>query len=198
MRLEHQHTQNMKAPFQGLCITGVMDELCYPVEGSILRIHFKLSAAPPIGWAYLFSQVWQGVDYPGKRRVGIESDALWIECPPDEVRDEHLLHLEWAIEQTCERYIAQHRQKEIALEIQRELSRQTQMKLDELAKSFAPAIPAIKEDGWETAEPQPQYGRVLTFLRRLLGITNPPDAKPRGTDRMMHWKANRLVKMGTD
>lgn len=187
----------MKAPFQGLCITGVMDELCYPVEGSILRIHFKLSVAPPIGWAYLFSQVWQAVDYPGKRRVGIESDALWIECPPDEVREEHLPHLEWAIEQTCERFLAQQRQKELALEIQRELSRQTHMKLEELARSFEPVTPLIHGEGWEAAETQPQYGRTLTFLRRLLGIATPTNAEPRATDRLMHWKANRLVRMGT-
>jgi len=67
----------MKAPFQDLCITGLISERCYPVEGSSLRIYLQLSQPAPLGWAYLLSQVWQAVEYPGKRPVGIESDARY-------------------------------------------------------------------------------------------------------------------------
>jgi len=162
----------MNAPFEDLCITGLISERCYPVEGSSLRIHLELSQSPPLGWAYLFSQVWQAVEYPGKCPVGIEGGAIWIECAPDEVRTAHLPWLEWAIEQTCERYFAHYEQKRIAIERQRELSRQTHMKLEELANSFVPAqqAQAAEEASCEPITAPSGFGRVGDFLRRALAM----------------------------
>jgi len=157
----------MKAQFQDLGITGLIGERCYAIEGSILRIHLRLSDAPPLGWSYLFTQVWQAVDYPGKRPVGIEGDALWIECAPEEVRNCHLPQLEQALDQANERYRAQHTQKEMAAERQRELSRLTHMKLDELARSFAPVPQATEATGQVCEHPRSILGRVLNFLRRI-------------------------------
>jgi len=181
----------MSAQFQDLHIVGLVGESCYAVEGSVLRIHLKLSGAPPIGWAYVFSQVWQTVEYPDKRRVGIESDILWIECAPEEVRDQHLPHLEWALQQANARYGDQRQQKELALERQRELSRQTQMKLEDLARSFAPARPTVPDESWETPPPQLRGGRLANFLRRLLA----PTARKRGgrNNEVTHWKANNFA-----
>ena len=153
----------MKAQFQDLGITGLIGERCYAIEDSILRIHLRLSNAPPLGWSYLFTQVWQATEYPGKRPVGIEGDALWIECAPEEVRACHLPQLEQALAQTNARYRAQHLQKEIAAERQRELSRQTHMKLDELARSFVPATQAAVET---SGSPRSRIGRVLKFFRQ--------------------------------
>ena len=130
------------------------------------------------------------MEYPDKRRVGIESDTLWIECAPEEVRDQHLPHLEWALEQANARYGDQRQQKELALERQRELSRQTQMKLDDLARSFAPARPVVPDESWEMPPPQTGGSRLANFLRRLLA----PTARKRGgrNGGVTHWKANNF------
>jgi len=158
----------MKAPFQDLRITGLNGELCYPVEGHTLRLYLQLSSPPPLGWAYLLSQVWNAVEYPNKRRVGIESDTLWIECPPDELRTEHLARLELAIDETCERFHAQRQQKQLAIENQRELSRQTQLKLDKLARSFEPVEEASEEEVCDL--PQSRLAGVMVFFRRLFEV----------------------------
>ena len=154
----------MKKQFQDLGITGLIGERCYAIEGSILRIHLRLSDAPPLGWSYLFTQVWQAVEYPGKRLVGIEGDAIWIECAPEEVRASHLERLEHALAETNARFRSQQQRKEASAQGQRELGRQTQAKLEALAMSFAPADPS---------DPQPRsssrfgFGSVLRFLRRI-------------------------------
>ena len=154
----------MSKQFQDLSITGLIGERCYAIEGSILRIHLRLSEPPPLGWSYLFTQVWQGVEYPGKRPAGIEDNALWIECAPEEVRACHLAQLEQALAETNSRYRAQNLQQEIAAERKRELGRLTHAKLDTLAKSFVP-IPQSTEPA--NSGSQTRTSKVLKFFRRL-------------------------------
>ena len=180
----------MKAQFQDLGITGLIRERCYAIEGALLRIHLRLSEPPPLGWSYLFTQVWQTVDYPGKRPVGIEGDALWIECAPEEVRANHLPQLEQALAQTNARYRAQHLQKQIAAERQRELSRQTHLKLDALAGSF---IPATQSTGEASDSPPSRIGRVLKFIRRTFATPAKKILEGRNRHGLTHWKADDLA-----
>lgn len=174
----------MKAQFQDLSITGLIGERCYPVDGSTLRIHLQLSAPPPLGWSFLFTQVWQTTAYPGKRPVGIEGDALWIECAPEDVRGIHLAHLEQALAQTNEHYRAQHLQKQLAAERQRELSRQTQLKLDALARSFSPPPPAEPDHEPGEQPPRSLTGRIMDFLRSP--FAPPADGMRDEPDRNLH------------
>ena len=175
----------MKKQFQDLSITGLIGERCYAIEGSILRIHLQISEPPPLGWSYLFTQVWQTVEYPGKRPAGIEDNALWIECAPEEVRGCHLAQLEHALARTNARYREQHQQKEIAAAHQRELSRLTHMKLDELARSFAPAAQSAEPT---SRSPLSRIGRILNFLRRLLAAPAKGNWDGRNNRCLMHAK----------
>jgi hypothetical protein len=153
----------MNKPFHDLGITGLISERCHAVEGSILRIHLRLSDVPPLGWSYLFSQAWQVVEYPGKRSVGIEGDAIWIECAPEEVRACHLEKLEYSIAETNARFRSQHQRKEATVQNQRELGRQTQAKLEALARSFAPASDSSNPPGVNSRS---GVGGLMRFLRR--------------------------------
>lgn len=179
----------MNAPHSSVSITGLLNERCYAVEGSTLRIYLSLSQPLPLGWSYIFSQVWSAMDYPGKRPVGIDDGALWIECPPEDVRACHLPNLEQAIEQTNARFHQQHRQKEMAAERQRELSRLTHMKLDELAKCFAPVSQANQFFEETSEQPRNFLGRLLSSLRQLFKAP----AKGNRNGRLMHWKPDAFA-----
>jgi len=182
----------MKAQFQDLGITGLIGERCYAVDGSILRIHLRLSKPPPLGWSFLFIQVWQKIEYPGKRPAGIESDAIWIECAPEEVRDCHLPQLEQALAQTNARYRAQYLKTEISAERQRELSRQTHMKLDELAQSFAPAHHTYQPSVETGGVPKNILGRILDFLQRKFTVPAKRSLKGQDTDGLGYWNVSRF------
>ena len=180
----------MRAQFQDLVITGLIGERCYAIEGSILRIHLRLSQAPPLGWSYLFTQIWQTIEYPGKRPAGIEDNALWIECTPEDVRTCHLPQLENALARTNARYRTQHQQKEIAAEHQRELSRMTHLKLDELARSFGPAAAPVES---ARRHSQPALGKILAFFRRLFAAPAKNNQDERNATRLTYWKANNFA-----
>jgi hypothetical protein len=125
-------------PFEELRITGVIRERSYIIAPPILRIYLQLSHAPPLGWSYMFSVVWQGVDYPAKRPAGVEGDAVWIECDPEEVKECHLPELETAVAQTNATYAASIQQSAIAKRQKKALNRQSRAQLDELSNSLDP------------------------------------------------------------
>lgn len=146
----------VKKPIKNLKIIGILNERCYAVEGNILRIYFRLSSPPPKGWSYRFSTVWQAVRYPGKRPAGIEEDALWIECAPEDVQQYHMGHLERAVAQANADFRSSHYQRAIAEQEEKALTSQSQALLDELSCTLKPAPHPSRQGGWG-------------FLRRLLG-----------------------------
>src|SRR5690349_7223934 len=85
--------------FADLKIAGVAMERSHLIGGSLVRVHFRLSAAPPLGWSYIFATVWRAVQYPEKRPAGVEADTIWIDCNPDEVETCHLRNLDQAVSQ---------------------------------------------------------------------------------------------------
>lgn len=176
----------MSAKFQPLAIAGVASERCYSVEGSTFRIYLSLTSPPPPGWSYRFALVWQAMEHSAKRPLGIDGDTIWIECPPEEVRAIHLAELEQAIAIANERHQRAIEQKEAALERQRELLRQTQAQLDELADSFVPEEPSMDE-----TDPtmQSDCKGICGFLRRIFATPAQRSSQGRGGCGLMHWKA---------
>ena len=139
----------VKTPFEELRIIGVIRERSYIIEPPILRIYLQLSHAPPLGWSYMFSVVWQGVAYPAKRPAGVEGDAVWIECDPEEVRECHLPELERAVAQTNATYEASVQQSAIAKQHKKELNRHSRAQLDELSNSLDPNFHSRnRRGGW--------------------------------------------------
>jgi hypothetical protein len=155
----------MPKPFQDLRITGLLSERCYVVEGSILRIYLQFSDTPPLGWSYMFSLVWQAVQYPAKRPAGVEGDTIWIECAPNEVKQYHLAELEGAVAQTNEYYRSSQVESVVAEQQEEELDSQIQAQLDELANSLNPvgnSSTPLKRS------PRLGIGNALRALRRAL------------------------------
>jgi hypothetical protein len=90
-----------------------------------VRIQLELSEHPPLGWSYIFLNVWQKSEEPKKARVGIEEDALWVECDAAEFKGHEFPAIEKAIEETNARF-RNVLQEQIAAEAKREqLDRET-------------------------------------------------------------------------
>ena len=153
----------MKSQFEELRITGVNRERSYIIEAPILRIYLQLSHAPPLGWSYMFSVVWQGVDYPARRPAGVEGDAVWIECDPEEVRGCHLPELESAVAQTNATYEASVQQSAIAKQHKKALNLHSRAQLDELSESLDPNFQSRnRSGGWVRSG----IRMVWSFLKR--------------------------------
>lgn len=128
----------MNSPFHDLKIAGVLEERCHVVGGSVMRIYLGLSEAPPVGWSYLFCIAWQAAPHPLSRRVGVEGDTLWIECPPAEVLTHHLSELESSVTRANEMYWSAHRRRLSAEQQAREISNQARAQLAALADVLNP------------------------------------------------------------
>ncbi len=87
-------------PFRALRITGLVADRCRVVEGSLVRIYFRLSSPPPVGWSYIFSTIWQDTDYPMKRAAAVDGDSVWVECLAEEIEPYHRHSLEDALVRT--------------------------------------------------------------------------------------------------
>ena len=74
MRVSHTKS------FQDLKITGLDTEHSHAIAGAMVRIYFRLSNSPLLGWSYVFATTWSTVDYPLKRPAGVESGTIWIDC----------------------------------------------------------------------------------------------------------------------
>jgi len=155
----------MTKSFQDVKITGLLSERCYVIEGSILRIYLQFSDDPPLGWSYMFSMVWQTVEYPAKRPAGVEGDTLWIECAPKDVKEYHLAELERAVAQTNAYYRDSQEQRVAAEQQEQEWDSQVQAQLDELGRSLNPVI---HSDTQLRRSPRSGIGNVLRAIRRAL------------------------------
>jgi hypothetical protein len=128
----------VKSPFQDLRISGLHLERCHVANHPIIRIYLKLSDRPPLGWAYIFTTVWNSAEYDLKPPAGVEDGALWIECALEELRQFHLPQLEEAIAQANATYRVTQRQKAVDLRSQKQLDDQTHALLKELETSLNP------------------------------------------------------------
>ena len=128
-----------KKSFQDLRITGVDTERSHAVAGAVVRIYFQLSEQPPIGWSYTFTTVWEAMAYPLKRQAGVEGDAIWIECIPEEVETYHGEQLESAVAQANATYRDRARQQALDASRQAELDAQLRSKLRDLSQTLYPA-----------------------------------------------------------
>ncbi len=162
----------MSLPFQvsfpGLAIAGLLTERCHPIKGDLVRIYFRLSGPPPLGWSYLFTNVWRGLGCPLRRQAGVDGDAIWIDCIPEELTAGLGKWIEQAVQETNTIY--QQKAREQAGDAARELQLQAQLyfKLQALRQTLYP-------------EPPPRTWRDLpgiSWWRRIFGAPVPPQALP--------------------
>jgi hypothetical protein len=126
----------MAMPFKDIQISGVLRERCYAIQGTITRVYFQLSPIPPLGWSFMFTGVWQSTVYPVKRPAGIEAEALWIECIPEEIGQYHLEELEKALAQTNDRFRRELLEGNQARREKAQMRRRVETQLDELGTAL--------------------------------------------------------------
>jgi hypothetical protein len=126
----------MDSAFQELKISGLHLERCHVANYPIIRIYLKLSAHPPLGWAYIFTAAWNSMVYDLKPPAGVEDGAIWIECALEELRQFHLTQLENALAQANATYQATRVQKVVAVHRQKRLDSQTHALLKEFETSL--------------------------------------------------------------
>jgi hypothetical protein len=162
----------MKAPFEDLRITGLLRERSYIIEAPILRIYFQLSEPPPLGWSYMFTAVWREVLYAAKRPAGVEGDAIWIDCVPEEVKDLHLSELERAVAQTNVNYESHRLKSTIAKQHKKALDSHSRARLDELGRSLDPDFDSSTHtDGG----PRFAIAAAVNFMKRALAALTRKD-----------------------
>lgn len=96
----------MNGPFNDISLSGLLKVRCFKIpETPYHRIFFALSQDAPDEWCYTFDETWKKtVFYMKKRNAGAEGDAIWIECPMEEVEKDHFGHLQKAVAETNKHY----------------------------------------------------------------------------------------------
>ena len=145
--------------FQGLKLAGLLADRCHPIKGDLVRIYFQLSEPPPLGWSYLFTNVWRGLGCPMNRQTGVAGDAIWLDCIPEEVAASLWSQLEQALLETNAIYQNKAREQAGDEARQRQLQAQLYFKLQELRQTLYPA-PARRT--WKDSF-------IATWVRSLFG-----------------------------
>ena len=145
--------------FQGLKLAGLLADRCHPIQGDLVRIYFQLSEPPPLGWSYLFTNVWRGLGCPMNRQTGVDGDAIWLDCIPEEVAASLWSQLEQALLETNAIYQNKAREQAGDEARQRQLQAQLYFKLQELRQTLYPA-PARRT--WKDSF-------IATWVRSLFG-----------------------------
>jgi len=145
--------------FQGLKLAGLLADRCHPIKGDLVRIYFQLSEPPPLGWSYLFTNVWRGLGCPMNRQTGVDGDAIWLDCIPEEVAASLWSQLEQALLETNAIYQNKAREQAGDEARQRQLQAQLYFKLQELRQTLYPA-PARRT--WKDSF-------IATWVRSLFG-----------------------------
>jgi hypothetical protein len=127
-----------KKSFQGLKIIGLATERCYKLKEPLVRMYFQLSEPPPLGWSYIFTTIWRSLAYPTKRQTGVEMDAIWIDCIPEEVETNHIRQLEDALTQTNDIYKREAIKQANNVAYQSQLDSHLKLKLEELSQALYP------------------------------------------------------------
>jgi hypothetical protein len=115
-----------------ITITGVLKDRSFEADRGHFRIYFQLSCEPDGAWAQLFDGVWENTIYSMKRRAGIEGDALWVLCPPEEVQKYHVEELKKAVAETNSRFKAWQANEAAARQRKADVEKQGQKRLDSL------------------------------------------------------------------
>ena len=141
---------------------GIDPGRSHTTEGGMARIYFQLSEPPPLGWPYTFTIAWQAVEYAMKRKAGVESDSVWIECIPEEVEPYHIEQIEIAVAQTNAKYRERTQQQAMYARRKAEQELQLQTKLQAMGKTCFPV-----EQLAETSQ-APRRFSFRTFLPRWM------------------------------
>lgn len=153
-----------KKPFQDLWIAGLDPSRSQSIDAETARIYFQLSAPPPLGWSYIFTQVWQATEYSMKCQAGMDSGAVWIDCRPEDLKQFHMEKLETAVAQTNAKFRDRLQEQAVNAIHQRELRLQLQSKLEEMGQVIFPAQPLTE------SSQEPSRSRFRTFLARWMRI----------------------------
>jgi hypothetical protein len=156
--------------FQGLQIVALPAERCFVTKEDLVRVYFQLSEPTPLGWAYIFTSVWRSLAYPMKRQTGVDGDALWIDCVPEEIEPCHWLQLEYAVAQTNAIYQQKAQEQARDQERQKHSQMQLRSKLEELSQSLYP----------RPTPPVPDGSLIARCYRFLCGERNEPPLLPVG------------------
>lgn len=127
----------MNATFEGLQIAGLLEERCEFASGSVTRIYLQLSKPPPLGWSYLFKRSLSAMPAPLPCKVGVDGDAIWIECAPNELLS-HLPHVEAAVEQANATHAHGLQRRRAAEQLRRQQENQARAQLSALADRLNP------------------------------------------------------------
>jgi hypothetical protein len=156
--------------FQELRISALLKDHCYVTEKGLVRIQLELSGHPPLGWSYIFLNVWQKSEDPRKARVGIEEDTLWVECDADEFKGHDFPAVEKAIEETNARFRGV-LQEQIAAEARREqLDRETLETILGLDLDLVPRPLRKRRNRWLRAYLSPLAWAAFSALWILAGV----------------------------
>ena len=147
-----------------LKLIGLDAERSHAIAGGMVRIYFRLSGPPPLGWSYVFMTTWQTLIYPLKRPTGVDGDSIWIDCIPEEVGTHHLERLESAVEQSNKKYREAALLQAIHTSQKLEAEAQLRAKLQDMSQTLYPADAS-------DAAPAPRFwgsvflGRLRRFFR---------------------------------
>jgi hypothetical protein len=157
-----------EAEFTDISITRtVLEERCTALAGKKhLRIYIKLSAAPPLGWSFLFAGIWQTMEYEDKAQAGIEGDAIWVQCAPEDMRTFHLPELKKAVKETNRSFRPLLDQKAANEQAQRQLDWEAHERLQELKRGLA-AEGAEAEAWWQPRMLRPVLRPLSAGFRKL-------------------------------
>jgi hypothetical protein len=117
--------------FDNLRVVGLATDRCYVIDGSLVRVYFRLSNPPPAGWSYLFSTIWQEGHFSLKRFAGVDGDAIWMDCVPEEIKPEDLKRLGKAVAQANDEYRAKAREQALSAERRGEIEARLHAQLAE-------------------------------------------------------------------
>lgn len=144
---------SLSKPFKDITITGhVLEDRCYIVRDTVLRVYLQLSGTPPLGWAFMFSSCWQALKEAktegclqasgseAKPLAGVEGDSIWVECAPEELPGRYLPTLEKCVAQANAFFRPSLQQKAMARQAKRQLDLRARTQLRELRQTLG--IPA--------------------------------------------------------
>ena len=151
----------------GLKIVGLATERCHAVKGPNVRVYFRLSETPPVGWAYIFSIMWQVLQYPLKLQAGVEEGAVWIECNPGEVGPLHLKVLDKVVGQTNQKFRQSAEQKAVNQAQQAEMDVRMRAQLEQLGRTLFPQSGAsqAKPSGARASSLKSRLARLFRWKR---------------------------------
>jgi hypothetical protein len=156
--------------FQELRISALLKDRCYVTEKGLVRIQLELSEHPPLGWSYIFLNVWQKSQDPRKARIGIEEDSLWVECDAAEFKDHDFPDVQRAIEETNARF-RKALQEQIAVEAKREqLDRETLETILGLDLDLIPRPLRKRRNRWLRAYLSPLEWTAFAAVWSLAGL----------------------------